>query len=77
MYINVLAINSIWVSGEISNLHEFCIFANRMSVEQIGVGQIEVQFGKLAVQLSILIITLSFHTLPVILKTGICTSNPR
>ena len=50
MYINVLARNSIWVSGEISNLHEFCIFANRMSVEQIGVGQIEVQFDEKAVQ---------------------------
>ena len=50
MYINVLDRNAICVSGEISKIQQFCIFANRMSVEQIGVGQIEVQFDEKAVQ---------------------------
>ena len=51
MYINVLAKkNVICVSGEISKIQQFCIFANRMSVKQIRVGQIKVQFDEKAVQ---------------------------
>ena len=50
MYFNVLTRTAICVSDEISKIQQLCIFANRRSVEQIGVGQIEVRFDEKVVQ---------------------------